>query len=110
MKFSMVKPLSECMDVPDDAYDDGAFAKSAIQQMQMLAKGDKPFFLAVGFKKPHLPFVAPKKYWDLYDRLTIQLVDFQQISKKTLHIRIVGNCGLDSSVKPGPIPAEQQLE
>ena len=38
VKFSMVKPLSECMDVPDDAYDDGAFAKSAIQQMQMLAK------------------------------------------------------------------------
>lgn len=113
VKFSMVKPLSECMDVPDDAYDDGAFAKSAIQQMQMLAKGDKPFFLAVGFKKPHLPFVAPKKYWDLYDRSTIQLVDFQQMPKGAPDFAYQDSWelrGSYSSVKPGPIPAEQQRE
>ncbi len=80
-KFPMVKPVSECMDLPDDAYDDGAFANCAMDQMEKLAKGGKPFFLAVGFKKPHLPFVAPKKYWDLYDRSKIKLAPFRQMPK-----------------------------
>ena len=59
-------PAYECADVPDNAYSDGAIADVAIEMLRQ-AK-DKPFFLAVGFLKPHLPFVAPKKYWDLYRR------------------------------------------
>ncbi len=59
-------PAYECADVPDSAYSDGAIADAAIEMLRQ-AK-DKPFFLAVGFLKPHLPFVAPKKYWDLYRR------------------------------------------
>lgn len=59
-------PAYECADVPDNAYSDGAIADAAIDMLRQ-AK-DKPFFLAVGFLKPHLPFVAPKKYWDLYRR------------------------------------------
>jgi iduronate 2-sulfatase len=59
-------PAYECADVPDNAYSDGAIADAAIEMLRE-AK-DKPFFLAVGFLKPHLPFVAPKKYWDLYRR------------------------------------------
>jgi len=80
-KFPLVKPVSECLDenVPDNAYEDGAFVNCAIDQMKMLAKGDKPFFLAVGFKKPHLPFVAPKKYWDMYDPAKIKLAPFQKM-------------------------------
>jgi arylsulfatase A-like enzyme len=50
--------------MPDKAYSDGAIAEEAIRIMQQVK--DKPFFLAVGFLKPHLPFIAPKKYWDLY--------------------------------------------
>ena len=45
--------------------------------------GNKPWFLAVGYQKPHLPFVAPKKYWDLYDRNKIQLAEFQEIGEGT---------------------------
>ena len=64
-------PAYECADVPDNTYSDGAIADAAIDMLRQ-AK-DKPFFLAVGFLKPHLPFVAPKKYWDLYRRDEIPL-------------------------------------
>ena len=59
-------PLYECRDVPDDAYYDGRVANEAIRVMREVR--EQPFFLAVGFWKPHAPFNAPKKYWDLYDR------------------------------------------
>ena len=63
-------PVTEGADVPDNAYQDGVIADSAVVTMQDLKE---PFFLAAGFLKPHLPFVAPKKYWDLYDPLQIEL-------------------------------------
>lgn len=58
--------MTECRDVPDEAYYDGRVAAEAIRALGEV-KGE-PFFLAVGFWKPHAPFNAPKKYWDLYDR------------------------------------------
>ncbi len=58
--------ICECRDVPDEAYYDGRVAVEAQRVLQEVK--DKPFFLAVGFWKPHAPFNAPKKYWDLYDR------------------------------------------
>ena len=58
--------LCECRDVPDEAYYDGRVAAEAVRVLGEVK--DKPFFLAVGFWKPHAPFNAPKKYWDLYDR------------------------------------------
>ncbi|MHC4996329.1 MAG: sulfatase, partial [Planctomycetota bacterium] len=62
-------PPYESADVPDHAYSDGYNTLLAIETMKdMLAKNDKPFFLGLGFKKPHLNWVAPKKYWDMYDR------------------------------------------
>ena len=59
--------MCECYDVPDEAYYDGRVAAEAVRILPELKKGG-PFFLAVGFWKPHAPFNAPKKYWDLYDR------------------------------------------
>ncbi|MHB1033949.1 MAG: sulfatase-like hydrolase/transferase [Pirellulales bacterium] len=59
---------TECADVPDNAYADGRIADEAIRRLQAAkAKPGQPWFIAVGFLKPHLPFCAPKKYWDLYD-------------------------------------------
>ncbi len=66
-------PAFEAADVPDDAYADGQVAEKSIRDLRRLARRDEPFFLAVGFFKPHLPFIAPKKYWDLYDRDRIRL-------------------------------------
>lgn len=74
-----VKPSTEIMEGPDEIYTDGQIAKNAIAQMKKLAKQRKPFFFAVGFHKPHLPFTAPKKYWDLYERGKIELSRWQKI-------------------------------
>ena len=63
----------ECRDVPDDAYFDGRVAETAIEALRQLGQRERPFFLAVGFWKPHTPFNAPKRYWDLYDRQTIPI-------------------------------------
>ncbi len=62
-------PLMEGEDVPDDFFADGQVALKAVSHLRRLAEDSErrhPFFLAVGFERPHLPFVAPRKYWDLY--------------------------------------------
>lgn len=64
---------TERADVEDDAYFDGKIAKKGIEDLRKLKDKNQPFFLALGFMKPHLPFNAPKKYWDLYDRNKIEL-------------------------------------
>jgi len=66
-------PFYEAPDVPDNTYIDGQTCDKTIKDLQRLAKMDKPFFLACGFVRPHLPFYAPKKYWDMYDRDEIEL-------------------------------------
>lgn len=77
--FKRLKPSTESADVSDEAYQDGIYTVEAIKRLDMLAKGNKPFFLGVGFQKPHLPFVAPKKYWDLYKREDIKLAPNQDL-------------------------------
>jgi hypothetical protein len=58
---SIKGPSVENYDAPDNAYEDGAIALMAKEQMIKMSSDAKPFFIAVGFHKPHLPFVAPKK-------------------------------------------------
>lgn len=65
-------PYCEAADVPDNAYQDGKLADKTIQDLRRLAQQDQPFFLACGFWRPHLPFNAPRRYWDLYDRDRIE--------------------------------------
>lgn len=62
--------MCECYDIPDEAYYDGRVAAEAVRLLPALKEGG-PFFLAVGFWKPHAPFNVPKKYWDLYDRASL---------------------------------------
>lgn len=59
---------AEMRDVPDEAYFDGRVAAGAVQALRDLSKRKEPFFLAVGFWKPHSPFNPPKRYWDMYRR------------------------------------------
>ena len=67
-------PAYEMADVPDQTYEDGYNVELAIATLQdMVEKEDKPFFLGMGFKLPHLEWIAPKKYWDMYDREKIPM-------------------------------------
>jgi arylsulfatase A-like enzyme len=70
-----VKPY-EAADVTDEGYPDGLTAARAVEKIGELASRGKPFFLGVGFFKPHLPFNAPKRYWDLYDPREIPPVPY----------------------------------
>ena len=81
MKSAGLRPLTENLDVPDNAYADGASSLKTIELLNYFKSENKNFFLTVGFQKPHLPFTPPKKYWDLYDRDKIILSEFQERSK-----------------------------
>ncbi len=66
-------PVTEAADVADNVYSDGKLTDRAIEELGRIK--DKPFFMALGYRKPHLPFTAPKKYWDLYDPTKLKLAD-----------------------------------
>lgn len=108
-------PPFESWDGPDNIYRDGAMARTAVQKIKQFANDHQPFFLAVGFFKPHLPFVAPKKYWDLYDRDQFELAPFQQFpAGQPPYAAVIPNSGelRDYAGVPqtGPIPEEMQQE
>lgn len=83
-----VKPY-EAGEVDDEGYPDGLTANLAVSKLRELKNQDKPFFMGIGFFKPHLPFNAPKKYWDLYNRDAIPITDNpdipENINLKSLH-------------------------
>ena len=68
-------PFFEGPDVPDETYVDGQTCAKSLKDLRRLAKMDKPFFLGVGFIRPHLPFYAPKEYWDMYSREDIAIAE-----------------------------------
>ncbi len=66
-------PAAEMQLQPDHLTYDGKQTGEALEKMGELAVGPVPFFLAIGYIRPHLPFIVPKKYWDLYDRAKLPL-------------------------------------
>lgn len=103
--------VAECAEVADEAYIDGKIANDAVDTIQRLALKNEPFFLAVGFMKPHSPYNAPKKYWDLYDRDALKPLCSEERQQgvtaenwpKTGEIS-----GYADVPKNGPIPADTQ--
>ena len=94
------KPPYENADVPDGAYMDGAIANRAVELLDQM-DNTKPFFLAVGFLRPHLPFNAPTKYWNLYKEEEIQLAEFQTKSKNPVDIAYKGGWEINTYKAPG---------
>lgn len=68
-------PAWEAADVHDTMYYDGAQNELVKRKLTQLAETDQPFFFGLGYFRPHLPFTAPKKYWDLYDKDSIPLAE-----------------------------------
>lgn len=71
--LNLLPAITEAADVDDEGYNDGMLARRAVKELQRMAQGDKPFLMMIGFEKPHLPFNAPEKYWDLYSEADMPL-------------------------------------
>ena len=74
---------TESVDLPDNVYYDGAQTDRALAELAELAEleGRQPFFFAIGYYRPHLPFNAPRRYWDLYDADSIALAPNPELPK-----------------------------
>ena len=94
------KPPYENADVPDGAYMDGAIANRAVELIDEM-DSSKPFFLAVGFLRPHLPFNAPTRYWNMYNEDEIQLAEFRTKSKNPVDIAYKGGWEINTYKVPG---------
>lgn len=104
-------PAVQCEDVPDEAYLDGRITNAAIDKMRELQ--ETSFFLAVGLWKPHLPYNAPKKYWDLYDRDNLPLVKYAEPVEGIPEMAYVDSNEARSYTdvdRNGPIPEEKKAE
>ncbi len=112
MHFDLKKgPAVQCEEAPDEAYVDGRIANTAINKLRELK--ETPFFLAVGFWKPHLPFNPPKKYWSLYDREALPPVRYPGPVEGVPELAYVNSNEARSYTdvpREGPIPPAQKLE
>lgn len=106
MTISKMKVSTEKAAVDDLAYVDGQIANNAVKMIKKLAGKEEPFFVAVGFKKPHLPFVAPQKYWDLYNPDQILLSKWQKAPEGApkLAMHSWGELKSYSDIKPEILP------
>lgn len=97
----------EAPDVLDDAYGDGRVARHAITRLRQLKeKPEQPFFMAIGFARPHLPFSAPKKYWDLYDPAHLPMPVYQKDAEGAPRMAIKRGGEIDQF---NPIPEGQYV-
>ena len=101
----------EAPDVEDAAYADGRVAEETIRRLRAAQRRRQaegtPFFIAVGFARPHLPFSVPKKYWDLYDPLTLPLPEYEELPAGAP--RVAGKRGGEIA-NYEPVPTEPQAE
>ena len=97
----------EAPDVDDEAYADGRVAAETIKRLTAAKDRDQPFFIAAGFARPHLPFCAPKKYWDLYDpaKLPLAKIDSPPEDAPPWAVKR-GATGEISAYKPVPVKGD----
>ncbi len=82
-KNNLRGPSTAAPDVEDNRLVDGARTDMAIEDLRRLGKGDAPFFLAMGYIRPHLAWIAPKKYWDLHDPVALPVLTDRIVTANT---------------------------
>ncbi|TRX53862.1 sulfatase [Thalassomonas sp. M1454] len=87
-KATDLGPSFERADVSDNTYIDGILTDKVVSDLKRLKNSDKPFLLTAGFIAPHLPFNAPSKYWDMYDRKDIKLPNNNYVPKNAPKVSI----------------------
>lgn len=110
-KGSWKAAATERADVDDAAYIDGQVAEAAVEALSSLKA--QPFFLAVGFRRPHLPFSAPAPYWDMYSRESIPLPDFTHAPEGAPELALHSSAelrGYTDVPEKGPISEDKMRE
>jgi arylsulfatase A-like enzyme len=113
LKAKNLYPATEAFDVADNAYPDGKIAESGQKALKQYADSGKPFYMVLGFKKPHLPFNAPKKYWQLYDRSKFKVHPYQEQKedRPKYAYHTYGELGAYTGYKLGiPVEHDKQIE
>ncbi|WDQ14924.1 sulfatase [Rhodopirellula sp. P2] len=82
-KNNLRGPSTASPDLPDDQVLDGARTNMAIEDLRRLGQSKEPFFLAMGYIRPHLAWVAPKKYWDMHDPAKLPVLTDQHVPKNS---------------------------
>lgn len=102
----------EAPDVADEAYADGRVAAETIRRLQAAKerreKEGTPFFIVAGFARPHLPFSAPKKYWDMHDPARLPMPKYEELPEGAP--RVAGKRGGEiSNYAPVPQRADEKF-
>lgn len=99
----------ESPDVPDDAYADGRTANRAAELLRALKSSPSPFFLAVGFARPHLPFSVPQRYWDMHDPAKLPMPEFERMPEgaPAFANKLGGEIAAYTPVPEGPVPGTE---
>lgn len=110
-KWYLKASATEMVDATDNVYYDGAQTDAAIVKLQQLKEMNQPFFFAVGYYRPHLPFNAPKRYWDMYDRDRIPLAENDTPPKDMplMAINTMRELRGYTDFKEAPLPHERGL-
>ncbi|TCS85872.1 iduronate 2-sulfatase [Anseongella ginsenosidimutans] len=110
-KGSWKAGATERANVEDEAYIDGKVSQAAVELLSEIK--DEPFFLAVGFRRPHLPFSAPEPYWELYDPAALPLPKFRQAPANAPELALHHSDelrGYRDIPDEGPLPEEKVRE
>ena len=109
-KNSLRAPSTAAPDLPDNQLLDGARTDMAIADLRRLSKSEKPFFLAMGFVRPHLAWVAPKKYWDMHDPSKLPVLLDEKVNDDTPRYALHNNSELSHYVDLVDMPRPWEQE
>ena len=101
--------VARAVDAPIEEFVDGQIHARGVELLRQMALSDQPFFLAVGYKKPHLPFVVPKEFYELYERESFPLANFQQAPANSDPSYVLGTNGELRSYWPTPQGQDQAV-